>query len=125
MQRTVLDYATSNGLVIVSHDESTLKPLAEDRIRTGRGISGLFIAPQNRPPRMIAESLVLVWPRFAMWDEAAMTKPQVAERLRSLAGPVARNGMSRKTVMPARSSATSWFGHARSGFEPRLINRCK
>lgn len=32
-----------------------------------------------------------------------------AERLRSLAGPAARNAMSRKTVMPARSSATSWF----------------
>jgi hypothetical protein len=30
-----------------------------------------------------------------------------AERLRSLAGPAARNVMSRKTVMPARSSATS------------------
>src|SRR5262249_47021830 len=29
-----------------------------------------------------------------------------AERLRSLAGPAARNVMSRKTVMPARSSAT-------------------
>src|SRR5438094_7407324 len=29
-----------------------------------------------------------------------------AERLRSLAGPGARNVMSRKTVMPARSSAT-------------------
>src|SRR4029453_8814175 len=30
----------------------------------------------------------------------------VAERLRSLAGPAARNGMSRKAEMPARSSAT-------------------
>src|SRR5437016_10058133 len=32
--------------------------------------------------------------------------PPYAERLRSLAGPAARNVMSRKTVMPARSSAT-------------------
>jgi hypothetical protein len=30
----------------------------------------------------------------------------MAERLRSLAGPAARNVMSQKTVMPARSSAT-------------------
>src|SRR5207237_7418276 len=36
-----------------------------------------------------------------------------AERLRSLAGPAARNTMSRKTVMPARSSATSWFAGIR------------
>src|SRR5438105_11391085 len=33
-----------------------------------------------------------------------------AQRLRSLAGPAARNVMSRKTVMPARSSATPLFG---------------
>ena len=33
-------------------------------------------------------------------------RAHVAKRLRSLAGPAARNAMSRKTVMPARSSAT-------------------
>src|SRR5262249_21613504 len=32
--------------------------------------------------------------------------PLAAERLRSLAGPAARNAMSRKAVMPARLSAT-------------------
>ena len=58
---SVLDYATTNGLLVVSHDESTMKPLAENRIRTGRGVAGLFIVPQNRPPRMIAVSLVLIW----------------------------------------------------------------
>src|SRR5262249_53285037 len=34
------------------------------------------------------------------------TRPPRAERLRSLAGPAARNVVSRKTVMPARSRAT-------------------
>src|SRR5262245_61521640 len=35
-----------------------------------------------------------------------MGETSAAERLRSLAGPAARNVMSRKTIMPARSSAT-------------------
>src|SRR5262245_28898906 len=33
-----------------------------------------------------------------------------SEQMRSLAGPAARNVMSRKTVMSARSSAMAWFG---------------
>jgi hypothetical protein len=46
-----------------------------------------------------------------LWDSAHGDRANfltLAERLRSLAGPAARNVMSRKTVMPARSSATPY-----------------
>jgi len=57
----ILDYAEANELLVVSHDESTLKPLAEARIQAGQGITGLFLVPQHRRPREAAESLVLIW----------------------------------------------------------------
>ena len=50
------------------------------------------------------------WPQKRTATGIAAVRPSPdplsAERLRSLAGPAARNVMSRKTVMPARSSAT-------------------
>ena len=57
----ILDYAEAHGLLVVSHDESMLRPLAEGRIQAGRGIAGLFLVPQHRHPREVAESMVLIW----------------------------------------------------------------
>ena len=57
----VLEFAHANGWLLLSHDVNTMKAAAEERLRQARGISGLFLVPQNRPTRAIAESLVLVW----------------------------------------------------------------
>lgn len=58
---TILEYAQANGLMVVSHDVNTMKAVAEDRIRGGLGVDGLFLVPQSRLTRPIAESLIVIW----------------------------------------------------------------
>jgi hypothetical protein len=38
-----------------------MKGFAEARVAEARGMSGLFLVPQARPTRAVAESLVLIW----------------------------------------------------------------
>jgi hypothetical protein len=57
----VLAYAPTNGFLLVSHDVSTMKAAAEQRLAAGQGITGLFLVPQGRTIREVAESLVLIW----------------------------------------------------------------
>ena len=57
----VLEHGLTDGLIVVSHDVNTMKAIAEDRVREGTGISGLFLVPQARRSRPVAESLVLIW----------------------------------------------------------------
>lgn len=59
--RDVLAHADGRGLAVVSHDVNTMKAAAEKRIRDGIGIGGLFLAPQSRRTRPVADSLVLIW----------------------------------------------------------------
>jgi hypothetical protein len=56
----ILDLAWQHQWLVVSHDVNTMKAIAEKRIADGRGIHGLFLAPQSRSIRLIAESLVLI-----------------------------------------------------------------
>ena len=57
----ILEYAHTNGLVVVSHDVNTMKGAAEERVRDGSGIRGLFLVPQSRLTRPVAESLIIIW----------------------------------------------------------------
>jgi hypothetical protein len=57
----VLEFATLNGLLVVSHDVNTMKAMAERRIAERQGLSGLFLVPQTRPTRLIVEQLLLIW----------------------------------------------------------------
>jgi hypothetical protein len=57
----VLEFASANGLLVVSHDVNTMKSAAESRIMAGPGITGLFLVPQSRPTRPVVESLLLIW----------------------------------------------------------------
>lgn len=59
--RDVLEYATANGLLVLSHDVNTLKAEAERRIADGRGVAGVFLVPQFRTTRSIADSVLLIW----------------------------------------------------------------
>ena len=47
--------------LIVSHDVNTMKAAAEARIAAAAGMNGLFLVPQSRPTRIVAESLILIW----------------------------------------------------------------
>src|SRR3990172_9986178 len=57
----VLEFAWEHELLVVSHDVNTMKSFAKQRIADGRGIHGLFLVPQRRVIRTVAESLVLIW----------------------------------------------------------------
>jgi hypothetical protein len=56
----VLEWAWDHGWLVVSHDVSTMKAAAERRIFAGKEIHGLFLAPQWRTTRVVAESLILL-----------------------------------------------------------------
>jgi hypothetical protein len=56
----VLVFAQANDWLVVSHDVNTMKAAAEERIRAGSGINGLFLVPQRRQTRTVAESILLV-----------------------------------------------------------------
>jgi predicted nuclease of predicted toxin-antitoxin system len=57
----ILEYAGQNNWLLVSHDVNTMKDYAEQRLTAGQSISGLFLVPQNKASRSVAESLVLIW----------------------------------------------------------------
>lgn len=57
----VLQFAHAHGWLVVSHDVNTMKAAALARVAAADGMSGLFLVPQSRPNRVVAESLILVW----------------------------------------------------------------
>jgi hypothetical protein len=73
----VLEFAWQRELLVVSHDVNTMKPFAEQRITDERGIHGLFLVPQRRAIRMVAESLVLIWDasEFEEWRDQIVYLP--------------------------------------------------
>lgn len=57
----VLEFPSSSGRILLSHDVNTLRAEAENRITAGKGIAGAFLTAQRNPTRPIAESIVLIW----------------------------------------------------------------
>jgi hypothetical protein len=57
----ILEFASANVLLVISHDVNTLKAEADRRIADGRGIAGVFLAAQRHPTRAVAESIVMIW----------------------------------------------------------------
>jgi hypothetical protein len=57
----VLEYATAQGLLVVSHDVNTMPAHATARLEAGLPLSGLLMVRQSLPIRPIIESLVLIW----------------------------------------------------------------
>ncbi|HEX7449091.1 MAG TPA: DUF5615 family PIN-like protein [Pirellulales bacterium] len=57
----VLELAHSQGRIVVSHDVTSMRSTAQNRIAAGLGMSGLFLAPQFKTTSEIAESLLLIW----------------------------------------------------------------
>jgi hypothetical protein len=73
----VLDFAWQDKWLLVSHDVNTLKAVAERRIKEQRGLHGLFVVPQNRSTREVAECLHLIWSGsdFEEWQDRIVYVP--------------------------------------------------
>ena len=54
-----------------------LRVATERRITDGRGIRGLFLVPQSRPTRAVAECLILIWSasQFEDWQDRIVYLP--------------------------------------------------
>jgi hypothetical protein len=57
----ILDFAAGEGLIVVSHDVSTMSAAAFARLAAGEPLAGLLLAHQFYPIAPIIESLVLIW----------------------------------------------------------------
>ena len=56
----VLGRAASESRVVISHDCSTMRARAEDRLRAGLPMTGLILVPQNLQLGKVIEELVLI-----------------------------------------------------------------
>jgi predicted nuclease of predicted toxin-antitoxin system len=61
LDEQVLEFAHSEGRIVVSHDVNTLRGLANERVSDGRGVSGVLLTAQGRPTREVAESIRTIW----------------------------------------------------------------
>jgi hypothetical protein len=57
----LLQFASENEWLVLSHDVNTMKAEAERRIADGRGIAGIFFAAQTTSTRKVAESVLTIW----------------------------------------------------------------
>jgi hypothetical protein len=57
----MLAYAVKRGLVVISHDVSTMPAAATDRIKAGESMAGLLMVAQTTPVREIIDDLCLIW----------------------------------------------------------------
>jgi predicted nuclease of predicted toxin-antitoxin system len=56
----VLEFASTEGRVVVSHDVSTMTAAAIARLKANEDMSGLILVAQNSPRRAVAKNLVLI-----------------------------------------------------------------
>ena len=56
----VLDWAASQGRVVITHDHRTMRPCAEDRLKTGLPMSGLILVRQAAALGQVIDDLVLI-----------------------------------------------------------------
>ena len=57
----VLECASEEGLLVVSHDVNTMTAAAEQRVKAGLPLTGLFMVHQMDPVKPNIESLILIW----------------------------------------------------------------
>ncbi len=57
----VLDYATGNNLLVISHDVNTMPGNAYDRLARGEPTAELFLVSQARPVTAVVDDLILIW----------------------------------------------------------------
>ena len=57
---TVLDWAASQGRIVITHDHRTMRPCAEDRLKAGLPMTGLILVRQTAPLGQVIDDLVLI-----------------------------------------------------------------
>jgi len=57
----VLDYAAAHGLLLLSHDYTTMPAAAIQRIKSGLAMTGLVMVPQRHRMRIVIDDVVLIW----------------------------------------------------------------
>jgi hypothetical protein len=56
----VLDWAASQGRIVITHDHRTMRPCAEESLKAGRSMAGLILVPQTAALGQVIDDLVLV-----------------------------------------------------------------
>lgn len=56
----VLERAAQEERIVVSHDHSTMRAYAEERLRAGLPMTGLFLVRQESPIGRVIDELVLI-----------------------------------------------------------------
>lgn len=56
----VLDWAAVQGRIVITHDHRTMRPFAEDRLKTGLPMTGLILVPQTTALGQVIDDLVLI-----------------------------------------------------------------
>jgi hypothetical protein len=58
----ILEWAASEGRVLVSHDVSTVPPAAYQRVREGKAMPGVFIVPERMPIGQAIDEIMFLSP---------------------------------------------------------------
>jgi Domain of unknown function (DUF5615) len=56
----ILEWAASQGRVLLSHDESTVPPAAYQRVGESKGMPGVFILPDRMPIGQAIEEILFL-----------------------------------------------------------------
>jgi predicted nuclease of predicted toxin-antitoxin system len=56
----VLEWAASDGRVVISHDHKTMRAYAEERLKQGSQMAGVILVSQSDPLGEVIDDLVLV-----------------------------------------------------------------
>jgi predicted nuclease of predicted toxin-antitoxin system len=56
----VLDWAATQGRVVITHDHRTMRSCAEDRLKAGMPMTGLILVRQTAALEQVIDDLVLV-----------------------------------------------------------------
>ena len=57
----VLEFASGENWIVVSHDVNTMREVASARVAAGLPMNGLLLAHQHTPVSPIIDSLLLIW----------------------------------------------------------------
>ena len=57
---TILEWAASQGRVLLSHDVSTIPPAAYQRVGDGKPMPGVFIVPERMPIGQAIEEILFL-----------------------------------------------------------------
>lgn len=73
----VLEYAASQALILLTHDENTMIAAAYGRVAAGLPMAGVFVSHQDDPVGPIIEGLLLLWGASEMeeWRDRVIYVP--------------------------------------------------